>query len=83
VIGCVTVFLIRLSWGAKVAKELLGETFGGIVGSDRWSGYDRVDHERRQVCWVHLLREFAAWGAQHGRGGAVDRAGAAGSSRAR
>jgi len=25
-----------------VAKELLGEAFGGIVGSDRWSGYHRL-----------------------------------------
>ena len=66
VTGSVTVFLIRLSRGAKVAKELLGEAFGGIVGSDRWSGYNWVDNERRQVCWAHLLREFAGWVARGG-----------------
>jgi transposase len=61
VTGVVTVFLIRLSRGAKVAKELLGETSGGVVGSDRWSGYNWVDSERRQVCWAHLLRDFEAF----------------------
>jgi len=74
VTGSGTVFLIRLSRGAKVAKELLGEAFGGIVGSDRWSGYNWVDNERRQVCWAHLLRGFAAWVA---RGGESQRIGQA------
>lgn len=56
----VTVFLIRLSRGAKVAKELLGETFSGVVGSDRWSGYNWVATQQRQICWAHLLRDFEA-----------------------
>lgn len=60
VTGGVTVFLIRLSRGGQVAKELLGEAFGGIVGSDRWSGYNWLCPERRQLCWAHLLRDFAA-----------------------
>ena len=33
----VTVFAIRLSRGAKVAQELVGERFCGIVVTDRWS----------------------------------------------
>jgi len=74
VTGSVTVFLIRLSRGAKVAKELLGEAFGGIVGSDRWSGYNWVDNERRQVCWAHLLREFAAWVARGGESARIGQA---------
>jgi transposase len=36
----VTVFLIRLSRGGGVVTEMLGETFQGIVGSDRWSAYN-------------------------------------------
>jgi len=51
-------FLIRASRGAKVAKELLGATFAGILVSDRWSAYAWVDTARRQLCWAHLLRQF-------------------------
>ena len=51
-------FIIRASRGAKVAKELLGATFGGILVSDRWKAYTWVDVARRQVCWAHLLRQF-------------------------
>jgi transposase len=51
-------FLVRLSRGAKVAKELLGATFAGILVSDRWSAYAWVDVARRQICWAHLLRQY-------------------------
>lgn len=43
-----------------MAKELLGETFSGVVGSDRWSGYNWVATQQRQICWAHLLRDFEA-----------------------
>jgi len=55
-----TMFLLRLSRGAAVVKELLSEAFAGIVGSDRWSGYNWLGPKRRQVCWAHLLRDFEA-----------------------
>ena len=51
-------FFIRKSRGAKVAKELLGAAFAGILISDRWSAYAWVDTARRQLCWAHLLRQF-------------------------
>lgn len=51
-------FLIRTSKGAKVAKELLGAAFAGILVSDRSNAYSWVDVERRQICWAHLLRQF-------------------------
>jgi transposase len=51
-------FAIRASRGAKVAQELLGAAFAGILVSDRWSGYAWVDTARRQLCWAHLLRQF-------------------------
>ena len=35
----VTVFLLLTTRGADGAKKILGATFPGIVGSDRWSGY--------------------------------------------
>jgi transposase len=46
-------FLVRMSRGAKVAQELLGATFAGILISDRWSAYTWVDVTRRQLCWAH------------------------------
>ena len=67
VTSLVTVFVVRLSRGAKVVQELLGKAYGGVVGSDRWSGYSWVDVRRRQVCWAHLVRDFRAF---------VDRGGA-------
>lgn len=58
VTGTVALFLVRASRGAEVAKELLGETFSGVMISDRWRAYDWVDATRRQLCWAHLLRQF-------------------------
>jgi transposase len=57
----VTVFLIRLSRGSKVAKEMLGEAFQGILTSDRWSAYNWLRTWLRQLCWAHLLRNFQAF----------------------
>jgi len=57
----VTVFLIRLSRGSQVAKEILGERFQGIVVSDRWSAYNWLSTLLRQLCWAHLLRNFQAF----------------------
>jgi transposase len=57
----VTVFLIRRSRGGKVAQEMLGATFGGILNSDRWSAYNWVLTALRQLCWSHLLRDFQAF----------------------
>ncbi len=62
----VTVFLIRRSRGGQVAREMLGETFGGILHSDRWSAYNWLPVFLRQLCWSHLLRGFQAF-AERGR----------------
>ena len=37
---------------------LIGTGYGGIVISDRWSGYEHLDPSQRQVCWSHLQRDF-------------------------
>ena len=47
---------------------LLGAEFGGVVGSDRWSAYNRFPAERRALCWAPLKRAFQ---------GLVDRGGEA------
>ncbi len=56
----VTVFVVRLSRGGQVARDLLGETFDGILVSDRWSGYNWYPVRWRQLCWAHLLRDIEA-----------------------
>src|SRR3954470_9494201 len=38
-------------------NELIGD-YAGIVISDRWSGYEHLDPDRRQVCWSHIQRDF-------------------------
>ena len=67
----VTVFVIRLSRGSKVVRELLGETFDGVIGSDRWSAYSFLPLDRRQLCWSHLKREFQAFVDRGGESAAV------------
>lgn len=54
----VAVFLVLATRGATGAHQLLGEAFQGIVGSDRWSAYNWLDPQRRQLCWAHLKRDF-------------------------
>jgi transposase len=57
----VTVFRIARSRGAKVAKEMLGEDFGGFLVVDRWSAYLWKPRGMRQVCWAHLVRDFRSF----------------------
>ena len=61
-----TVCVVRLSRGAKVAQELLGERCCGILVTDRWSAYRWYPPRWRQVCWAHLLRDFDAMIARGG-----------------
>jgi hypothetical protein len=50
------------------AKELLADT-AAIVTSDRWWAYSHLPLARRQLCWAHLRRDFAA----HAEGLAVEK----------
>jgi transposase len=52
----VTLFRIVPSRSSQVARELLGETYGGVAGTDRCSSYTWL--ARCQLCWSHLLRDF-------------------------
>lgn len=69
-----SLFRIAASRAAKELAPLLGTAFAGIVGSDRYRAYDTLSCERRQVCWAHLVRDFAGYGQY---GGAVGAWGAA------
>lgn len=53
-----TVFRLAFCRGRRVVEELLGAAYAGVLTTDRWSAYSRV--ERRQVCWAHLRRDFQA-----------------------
>lgn len=50
------------------AKELLADT-KAIVTSDRWWAYAHLPLARRQLCWAHLKRDFAA----HAEGSAAEK----------
>ncbi len=52
------VFRIDRSRGGAVVEALLGSAFTGVVGSDRWSAYNRFPAEQRALCWAHLKRDF-------------------------
>jgi transposase len=56
----VAYFVIHPGRGAAGLAALLGAAIEGIVTSDRWSAYGRLDRYRRQVCWAHLVRDFQA-----------------------
>ena len=70
----VTVFVVRMSRGGQVARELLGEQFSVILVTDRYSAYNWYPVRWRQLCWAHLLRDFEA---MCGRGGASEEIGTA------
>jgi transposase len=55
-----TVFRIDRRRSGAVVEGLLGADFAGVVGSDRWSAYNRFAAERRALCWAHLKRDFQA-----------------------
>ena len=52
----ITLFRIAPSRSSQIARELLGEHYGGVAGTDRCSSYTWL--ERRQLCWSHLVRDF-------------------------
>lgn len=52
----VSLFRIARSRGAGMAQEIPGDEFSGIVISDRYSSYNRLNTSQRQLCWAHLKR---------------------------
>ena len=53
------VLAIAASRHEEHARGLLGDSTA-IVTSDRWWAYGHLPVKRRQVCWSHLQRDFAA-----------------------
>ncbi len=69
--AAVTVFRIARSRGATVAKEMLGEDFGGFLIVDRWSAYLWKPRAMRQICWAHLVRDFRSFVERGGAGAKI------------
>jgi hypothetical protein len=44
------------SRGSEIVKQLLGESFEGVLGSDFYASYN-IYQGLHQRCWVHLLRD--------------------------
>jgi transposase len=53
----VSFFHIARSRGAKVLKEILGETYGGTIVSDFFSAYVSYANLLQQFCLAHLIRD--------------------------
>lgn len=70
----VSYFAVFLSRSSQVCQQLLGETFTGIVGSDRFSAYNHLSTEQRQVCWAHLKRDLTQIAERKGVAGELGQA---------
>jgi transposase len=70
----VSYFGIFLGRSQAVCQQMLGETFAGIVSSDRYSAYSPIDLNRRQMCWAHLKRDFTQIAERSGVSGQLGQA---------
>ena len=58
--GLTEVFRLLPGRGGEQAKDLLGETFSGILHRDRWKPYEHLGKARSQLCHAHIRRHFQA-----------------------
>lgn len=59
-----SVYVIEPSRGQKVVQSVLGDSYGGILISDFYAGYNKISC-RKQKCWTHLLRELHVLKEKH------------------
>ena len=64
-----TLFLVGRRTRAAL-EQVLGASFGGIVGSDRYKAYAHLPVGQRQVCWAHLKRDWQFYRERAGPVGA-------------
>jgi transposase len=60
-----TLFMLADRSAASL-KALLGESFQGLITSDRFKAYLALALERRQACWAHLKRNWQAFSERDG-----------------
>jgi hypothetical protein len=70
----VSYFAVFLGRSQAVCGQLLGERFNGIVSSDRFSAYNSLKLEQRQICWAHLKRDFTRIAERSGVAGKLGQA---------
>ena len=51
-------YVIDESRGSKVVTGILGDRYGGVLGSDFYSAYNPIEALGKQRCLPHLLREI-------------------------
>lgn len=68
--GAFCFFMTHHSRGQETASQLLGE-FSGYLVTDHYSGYNRHDPAKRQICWAHLIRHFLKISARPGKAGII------------
>ena len=61
-----TLFRLAQHRSAAALQALLGDTYTGLVGSDRYCAYNSLPVERRQLCWAHLKRNWQAFRERDG-----------------
>lgn len=67
-------YKIDRSRGSEVVKDVLGEEYNGILGSDFYSAYNGIKAKGKQKCITHLLREIKKVEEQGNFGeGSIDR----------
>lgn len=69
-----TVFHIARSRGSAVARSLVGPGLHWVITSDRYSAYQWLAQQRRQLCWAHLRRDFQAMIDRENTGSAIGHA---------
>lgn len=55
-----SVFLIHRHRSAEAFHALMGPSYAGAIGTDRWSSYHGHPDAERGFCWAHLKRDFKA-----------------------
>jgi transposase len=70
----VSYFAVFLGRSQAVCQQMLGEAFNGIVSSDRFSAYNGLNIEKRQLCWAHLKRDFTRIAERSGVSGELGQA---------
>jgi transposase len=63
----IAVYHLTHTRSGKIAKDMLGEDFNGVLVSDRYAAYNWIDPDQRQACWSHLARDFEALCERGGR----------------
>ena len=72
----IALFKIAKSRGHKVPKRIIGKDYEGVIISDRYSAYNKLEEETNctmQKCWVHILRDSKKLAKSHSEGKYIHR----------